>query len=45
MPIQTFEVEKHKIFEKLSEYKSKIDDLSRKNQEFFDFRKNYYEAN
>ena len=45
MSIQTFEVEKHKIFEKLSDYKSKIDDLTRKNQEFFDFRKGYYEAN
>ena len=45
LPIQNFEIEKHKIFEKLSEYKNKIDDLTRKNQQFTDFRKNFYEAN
>lgn len=32
LPIQSFETEKHKIFEKLSEYKTRIDDLNRKNQ-------------
>ena len=34
-------MEKHKIYEKLSEFKNKTDDLLRKNNEFVDFRKNY----
>ena len=32
-------MEKHKIFEKLSDHKTKLDELSRKNNEFVDFRK------
>ena len=34
-------MEKHKIYEKLSEFKNKADDFLRKNNEFVDFRKNY----
>jgi len=41
MSAKIFEMEKHKIYEKLSEFKNKSDELSRKNSEFVDFRKNY----
>lgn len=45
LSINSFEVEKHKIYEKLSEYKNKIDDLGRGRQDFVDFRKNSFEIN
>jgi hypothetical protein len=38
---KVFEMEKHKIYEKLSEFKNKSDELSRKNGEFVEFRKTY----
>jgi hypothetical protein len=38
-------MEKHKIYEKLSEFKNKSDDLTKKNNEFVEFRKGYLLAN
>lgn len=41
LQVNAFEIEKHKIYERLSEMKHKTDDLGRKNQEFVEFRKSY----
>jgi len=45
MQVNAFEIEKHKIFDKLAELKSKTDDLLKKNNEFTEFRKNYLSQN
>jgi hypothetical protein len=34
-----------KIFEKVGEIKNRVEDLTRKNQDFVDFRKSFYESN
>lgn len=41
MQTTAFEVEKHKIYERLSELKNRGDELSRRNNEFVEFRKGY----
>ena len=38
-------MEKHKIFERISEIKHKTDDMVRKNNEFVEFRKSYLTNN
>lgn len=43
--VSNFEIEKHKIYERLSELKNRSDDLFRKNNEFVDFRKAYLANN
>ena len=45
MSVQIFEQEKHKIYDKLSEFRSKIDDSLKRGQEFIDYRKNNMEVN
>lgn len=45
LQVNTFEMEKHKIYEKLSEIKNKAEELARRNNEFVEFRKGYLTHN
>jgi hypothetical protein len=45
MLTSTFDIEKHKIYERLSELKSRADELLRKSNDFVEFRKTYLTNN